>query len=100
MRKVYTAANSLLVNHYRNILMSAGIECEIRQVFLSGGAGELPPTECWPELWIKDDAREDDALALIHDSGQVVTGPHWHCPCGEILEPQFSVCWRCGRSRE
>ncbi len=70
----------------------------MKNEFLGGGVGELPPTEAWPELWVKE---RDHAAAqtlldeFFHSSDD--TQPDWLCPaCGERIEGQFSNCWRCG----
>ena len=65
MKLVYTAQNMLLVGHLRNILESEGIHCLTRNEYLAGGAGELPPTETWPELWVEERDAAREALARV-----------------------------------
>ncbi len=102
MKRVYSSQLSLMVGHMKNILESHGISCVIRNEFLAGGSGELPPTECWPELWVERDIDYERAQGIIEetlrDEGQ--SSEPWICPgCGERLEGQFGVCWRCGTER-
>ena len=69
---------------------------------LLGGAGELPPTECWPELWVAEPHQYDRALELVRAmlAIDMETQDAWRCPgCGEPHEGQFSTCWRCGYDR-
>lgn len=97
MRKIHTAESLVEVAHLRNILESAGITCLVRNDRLGGVAGEIPFLECWPELWIREPGQELRARGLIEQALRPrPTGGSWTCPrCGELLEAQFSECWRC-----
>ncbi|MEQ5800819.1 DUF2007 domain-containing protein [Halomonas sp. H10-9-1] len=98
--RVFAHSNALLVGHVRNLLEAAGIPAELRNMTLGGGAGELPPGECEPEVWVKPHNHER-AEALLRDalSGKS-EAPAWRCPgCGEALEGVFDACWRCGALR-
>lgn len=101
MKRVYTAHTPLLVGHMRNILESEGIRCVIRNDNLLGGAGELPPNETWPELWVEREIDEARAIQLVRNTlDYEPSGEPWTCKqCGEVLEPQFTECWHCGESR-
>ncbi|HTV96849.1 MAG TPA: DUF2007 domain-containing protein [Steroidobacteraceae bacterium] len=99
MKRVYRAGSLLQVAHARNVLISAGIECELRNVHLLGAMGDLPIMETWPQLYV-DDADERYALSVLRRAASVQTGEPWTCQeCNEQLEPQFTSCWRCGRER-
>ncbi len=102
MKRVYSSPVSLMVGHLRNILEAEGIRCFVKNEFLAGGAGELPPTECWPELWVERAIDYQRAERLVRESlaAEVRDERAWTCPrCGEILEAQFSACWKCGSVR-
>lgn len=101
MRRVYTAHSPLMVGHMRNILESEGIRCVVRNEGLLGGAGELPPNETWPELWVEREIDEARARRLVEEAlAYEPTGKPWTCKgCGEVLEPQFTECWNCGQHR-
>ncbi len=102
MKRIYSSPVSLRVGHLRNILEAEGIRCLVKNEFLAGGAGELPPTECWPELWVERAIDYQRAERLVRESLATAAGDErtWTCPeCGEMLEPQFSVCWNCGSVR-
>ena len=102
MKKVYSAPNITLVGLVKDVLDSNGIATVVKNQFLSAATGELPPIECWPELWITDDSRYEECRHLVEeilraDNTQLDS---WQCPrCREELEGQFSQCWRCGASR-
>lgn len=102
MKRVYTSSESLMVGHLRNILEDHGIRCFVKNEYLSGGAGELPPTECWPEIWVQREIDHERAEALIRKvlADEAVAGQGWTCPqCEEVLEGQFDQCWSCGTLR-
>ena len=98
MHRVYTAESLVEVAHVRNVLETAGIRCVLRNDRLAGVLGEIPFVECWPELWVETPGEERRARALIAEAlRKGPAGPPWDCPgCGERIEPQFAVCWRCG----
>jgi hypothetical protein len=102
MKRVYRSDDFLLVGHLRGILEANHVPCIVRNELLIGAAGELPPSECWPELWVTDDADQERARALVEaylDAGENA-GPEWRCAgCGEPIEGQFTACWRCGEER-
>ncbi len=96
MKRVYRAASLLQVAHARNVLITAGIQCELRNQYLAGAMGDLPMVETWPQLYV-DDADERFALSALARAAAATTGTPWTCKsCGELLEPQFTQCWRCG----
>ncbi len=71
----------------------------IKNEFLIGGAGQLPPTEVWPELWIVQKEDEKAAKKIVHEFIQSTKTrlQDWVCTeCGERIEGQFNVCWNCG----
>ena len=98
MKMVFTSQDSLLLNHMKNLLDNSEIACFLKNQFLTSGAGEIPPVEVWPELWIEEDTDYEAALAIIKNPPE--PGNSWQCPeCGEWSEGQFSQCWSCGASR-
>jgi hypothetical protein len=105
--KYLFAATNMVDTGYIGMLQSSleelGIACLIRNEHLSMAKGEIPFTECYPELWILNDddySRAKDMIdtwrtskAEIHDE--------WLCPgCGETIEGQFTSCWKCGREKQ
>lgn len=99
MRRLYSHQNNLLAGYVKSVVEEHGIPCLLKNEHLLGAAGELPPTECWPEVWVVEDRDYPRALEIIQATMHA-SGPAWFCPgCGEYLEGQFQMCWRCGRER-
>lgn len=99
MKKLTSADSLILINHYRNVLDSEGIPCEVRNKHLGSIYGEMPFAETWPELWIRNDMDFDRARQLIDDSiTDESPESDWVCgSCGEDNERQFAACWNCGK---
>ena len=103
MIKIYASEDRVLIHHLHNMLMQDGIETVIKNDLLFTLAGEVPATECWPELWLADEKLLSDAEKLIQKSINNNTGKHqrWVCDeCNEALDGQFTQCWNCGHERE
>jgi hypothetical protein len=99
MKLVYTTQDLAMLSHLKNVLEEQGIACVLRGQHLLGGVGELPPIECWPELWVVDEEREPEARshikALLSPAG--TDDSPWACgECGEQSPGTFSECWQCG----
>lgn len=97
MKKVYSNSDRLLIGFLHGVLQDHKINSFCRNEILAGGMGEIPPIECWPELWVIED-REAVAARRIIDA--VLAGRQndepWRCEtCGEMIEAQFTDCWRC-----
>jgi hypothetical protein len=96
MKRVFRASSLVEVAHARNILITAGIDSELRNQYLAGAMGDLPMIETWPQLFVDDDD-EQPALRALARAAAVPAGASWICDgCGEQLEAQFTSCWRCG----
>jgi hypothetical protein len=96
MKRVYRAASLLQVAHARNVLTVAGIRSELRNQYLAGALGDLPMLETWPQVFV-DDEDESAALRALARAAVAARGESWRCAnCGEVSEPQFTACWRCG----
>lgn len=104
MKVVYSASNLVMVAHYRSLLESHGLPSRIRNEFLGGAAGKLPPVECWPQLCVEDhlEARARELLKAAMQATPAGEGqPAWTCGgCGESIEGQFTECWQCGSGRD
>jgi len=97
MIKVYVTADPLMIGYLSSILTAHGIESFIKNEHLPGAAGELPPTEVWPELWVMEDNDAGAARRIIEEVlSEKINADGWQCPhCGEHIEGQFNECWRC-----
>lgn len=103
MKRIYSSHNHMLVVLMKEMLEAKGVRCLVKNELLAGAAGELPPIECWPELWIIDHDQYEWAQSLVAAALKVADQhrPTWRCTqCGESLEGQFTQCWSCGRMRE
>lgn len=101
MPALYSSLNLHEIYHLKNLIEAEGIRCQIKNELLSRLAGEIPFTECAPQLWLLDERDRERALRIVGDFGRgAAAGPAWKCPsCGETLEGQFSECWHCGAQR-
>lgn len=102
MKRIYSAKDPLMIGHLKNVMATFGIHCVARNLDLISGAGELPPIECWPELWVVDDAKVAKARGILKRTLAPLASVKkpWICRgCGETLEGQFSECWNCGYDR-
>ena len=91
-----------MAGYLKSLLDDDGIECFIKNQFLTGGRGDLPLNECWPELWITDDDLYSRAMTILSTATpgpDRAIMPGWQCECGEQLEGQFETCWNCGSTR-
>ena len=99
MKKLTSSESLVMINHWKNILESEGIPCELRNQHLGSVLGEIPFVEVWPQLWIVNDLDYDRARQLISDdaTAESPTEP-WTCRyCGEENEGQFAACWNCNK---
>ncbi len=101
MKKVYVGERGMIIERIKDILEKENIVCMIKNLGLSGGMGEIPPIECWPEIWVLEDDDYDRANniigMLLKESTEYKTS--WVCQCGERIEGQFTDCWNCGIAR-
>lgn len=99
-RSVYSAETISQVSIFEAILEQRGIKCWISNEALSAGIGGLAPIETWPQLCVeKDDYSEAKRIVeeAITAKDSSIT---WKCDsCGEVIEEQFTECWKCGKSR-
>jgi hypothetical protein len=95
MLRVARAPNIAIAALWVDVLQQAGFSASVQRYFLGSVAGELPPDQCQPEVWLTHDAEEADAKALL-DHLQNMPQRHWLCACGETVEGGFEQCWNCG----
>ena len=96
MRRVRQAPNIAMAAFWVDMLREAGIEASVQRQFLGSAAGELPPDQCLPEIWVTHDQQEAPARALLHEL-QTLPQRRWQCACGELVEGGFESCWNCSR---
>ena len=99
MLRLARAPNIAIATLWVDMLRQAGFDAAMQRYFLGSAAGELPPGECLPEVWLMaDDEREAEARALL-DAFLHMPQRRWRCVCGELVEGGFEQCWNCGKPR-
>jgi len=96
MPRLTQATNLALATLWADVLCQQGIAASVQRQYLSGVAGELPPDQCLPEVWVTNPqqlARARQVLADVQHPRQ----HRWFCTCGELVEGGFEQCWACGR---
>jgi hypothetical protein len=95
MRRLAQAPNLAIATLWAHALREEGVAASVQREYLGAVAGQLPPDQCLPEIWIEDDAQMAQAEAVLHD---LRNRPQrrWHCRCGELVEGGFEQCWQCG----
>ena len=95
MPRLVQAPNLLMATLWVDWFKAEGIGASVQSEFLRRAAGELPPDQCLPEVWIEDgdhEARALELLAILRHAPQ----RSWFCSCGELVEGGFQQCWNCG----
>lgn len=95
MLRLTKAPNIAIAALWVDALRHAGIDASMQRYYLSSVAGELPPDQCLPEVWLMHDEQEEQARRLLNDLARVPQR-RWLCVCGEMVEGGFEQCWNCG----
>ncbi len=97
MKKLTSSDSLVTIHHWKNLLESEGIACELRNEHLGSVMGEVPFVEVWPQLWVVNDLDFDRARQLLSDAAMSESPDEaWTCRhCGESNEGQFAACWNC-----
>lgn len=101
MLKIFTSEDRLMVWHIHQRLVDMGIPCSLRNEYAVGGAGELAPQDCWPEIWLADEEWLPKAKSAIdslkHSADKQFD---WFCrQCQEKNYAGFDICWHCEAER-
>ena len=99
MERIHTQDDPIFMGYLKTLLIAEGIACTVRNELLIGGSGELPPNECWPELWVLHAVDAERARTIVNEAltNPPGDGESWECTrCGEKCESQFTACWQCG----
>ena len=94
MPRLTQAPNLAIATLWADGLAAGGIAASVQRQYLGSAAGELPPDQCLPEVWVTHPEQETRARALLHDL-QHVPQRRWTCVCGELVEGGFEQCWNC-----
>ncbi len=99
MKRLLQAPNLALATLWTDMLVDVGIVASVQRAYASGIAGEIPPDQSLPEIWVHDEAQHQTALNLLHE-WRHAPHRHWACPrCHEIVDGPFESCWNCGQPR-
>jgi hypothetical protein len=99
MRRLVTAPNLAIATLWVDLLRQGGIEADVQRAWGSSIAGEIPPDQALPEVWVRDDAQVGAARTLL-DQLSNLPFVNWTCRrCGEHVEGPFEKCWNCGAGR-
>jgi len=96
MKRLLQAPNLALATLWADQLTAAGFSARVLRAHACGIAGEIPPDQALPEVWLDDDHRHAEASAVF-ERWMHPPERRWSCPgCGEIVEGPFELCWNCG----
>jgi anti-sigma-K factor RskA len=99
MKRLTQAPNVALATLWADLLQQAGVDAVVQRAYTSSIAGEIPPDQALPEVWVLDDGEHARALALL-DALRHLPWQRWSCRgCGEIIDGPFEQCWNCGAMR-
>lgn len=98
MKRVYTSDSVPMAWHVRNVLQQHDITTTLKNDKLYSVSGEIPFTECMPEVWVRNDLDFLRAQQIISEleAAPEVDGEDWVCTgCGESNTVTFEICWNC-----
>jgi hypothetical protein len=96
MKRLLQAPNAAVATLWCDLLRQGGIESSVQRLYAGGIAGEIPPDQALPEIWVHDDTQLEPARALL-DALRRLPTRHWRCrACGEGVDGPFEQCWNCG----
>jgi hypothetical protein len=96
MQRLAHAPNIAIAQLWADMLNGEGIETTVQRYFISSIAGDMPPDQCLPELWVMQDAQLPLAKQVLHQL-QHLPQRSWVCAgCSEAVEGGFMQCWNCG----
>jgi len=105
MQRIYGARDSTEAEFVRGLLEAEEIPAVVQGSALEGARGDIPFTAAsLPSVWVNetDVERATQIVDEFRRGGPAATLPQvpWTCPnCGEMLEGQFTSCWKCGTEK-
>ena len=96
MKRLARAPNLAIATLWADLLTQQGIAACVQRAYVSSIAGEIPPDQALPEVWVLDEdlfARAEQQLAEL----QRPVVRQWVCQaCHERIDGPFEQCWNCG----
>lgn len=100
MKRLVLAPNIAIATLWVDLLHQGGIDATVQRAFCSGIAGEIPPDQALPEVWVVD-ADDHARASVLLDQLRNLPHERWLCPsCDELVEGPFTQCWNCGAMRQ
>ena len=65
MLRLTRAPNIAIAALWADALQQAGFSASVQRYYLGSVAGQLPPDQCLPEIWLTRDEDESGARALL-----------------------------------
>jgi Putative prokaryotic signal transducing protein len=97
MQRVCQAPNIMIAQLWVDMLRDQGVQASMQRYYMSSVAGEIPPDQCLPEIWVLDDAQLEQAKSIMGAVASLSQRNWWLCAaCGEHVEGGFDYCWSCG----
>jgi hypothetical protein len=103
MKPIYTATGAWDAQMVRDLLVTRGIDAVVEDRF-----DPYPVSTGCDRVLIVNDEDEARAMEVVRDfHPHVADQPRetpvvwkWRCPnCREEVEPQFELCWNCGKEK-
>jgi len=96
MLRLIQAPDIALATLWCDLLCEAGMPASVQRQHLGAVAGQLPPGECLPEIWLAHAEHAERARELLREYERLPQR-RWMCrACGEAIEGGFEQCWNCG----
>lgn len=96
VKRLVHAPNLALATLWADMLCGAGFAATVQRAYAGSIAGELPPDQALPEVWVSDDAQLEPARAALNELRHP-PARQWACAaCAEVIDGPFEQCWRCG----
>jgi Putative prokaryotic signal transducing protein len=93
MKRLLQAPNLALATLWADLLSNAGVPTTVQRQYASSIAGEVPPDQTLPELWVRNDEQLEPARTLLE---QLRHPPLRRSGCHEVIDGPFEQCWQCG----
>jgi hypothetical protein len=96
VKRLAPAPNLAIATLWAELLTQEGFDATVQRPFASSIAGEIPPDQALPEVWLLDDERYEAARRRLNEL-QHPAPRRWVCrQCQELIEGPFEQCWNCG----
>jgi hypothetical protein len=97
LKRLASAPNLAIATLWSDLLTQEGFECTEQRRFASSIAGQIPPDQALPEVWLVDETRFEAARTRLDELRQPMRERRWVCrQCQELVEGPFEQCWNCG----